>query len=97
MARDERFLRGAYAAAHLLGRDVEKALAHLQGASDHVDASGRRAGLSTILLMLAGVQLLSGHADDARSTLLRARRTPGPYQALAVDLIDRRLQQLERA
>lgn len=75
---------GAIAAA---ARTIEAQLAEIL-------AHGRHGNESTLRLMLADVYALDGRDADARQALADARRQPGPYRGLMVDVIDRRERRL---
>ena len=76
------------------GDDTADATASIEETLDEMVAAGHRGTQSTILLMLADVHRLAGRTDEARSALLQARESPGPYRGLFVDLVDRRLGEL---
>jgi hypothetical protein len=82
-----------WAEAHVTG-DGAGAAAALRGVLDDVVGAGRHGTASTMLLLLADLHSLGGDTSAAREALLRARRTPGPYRGLVVDLVDRKLRAL---
>jgi DNA-binding SARP family transcriptional activator len=63
---------------------------------DELGATGRHGTASLLLVLLADVHALQGDTGKARECLMRARQAPGPYRGLVVDLIDRRLEQLDQ-
>ena len=101
---DERFgfgwLKTIAASVHdwsgaFLGNDAADTTASIEQTLDDMVVAEHRSTQSTILMMLADVYRLAGRTDEARSALLRARKSPGPYRGLFVDLVDRRLSELD--
>ncbi len=61
---------------------------------EEMRVAGRHGTASLLLVLLADVHTLRSDTDAARECLRRARQAPGPYRGLAVDVIDRKLNQL---
>jgi hypothetical protein len=58
-------------------------------------AVGRLGNESVLAPLLADVHALERRTDAAGDALLRARRNPGPYRGVFVDLVDDRLRRLD--
>jgi DNA-binding SARP family transcriptional activator/DNA polymerase III delta prime subunit len=58
--------------------------------------AGHLGNESILALLLADGLVLEGRIDQARTALLRARRNPGPYRAMVVEVVDGRLARLAR-
>ncbi|MEV6492523.1 hypothetical protein AB0M20_28470, partial [Actinoplanes sp. NPDC051633] len=65
--------------------------ANLEAGMARIIEAGHLGNESVLSLMLADVHRRDGRPEAAREALLRARRNPGPYRGLIVDLVDKRL------
>jgi hypothetical protein len=84
-----------WADAHVNGTTADAART-IEAQVAEVVAAGRLGNEAVLLLMLADVYALEQRTDAARDALLRARRNPGPYRGVFVDLVDGRLRRLDR-
>jgi hypothetical protein len=84
-----------WAAAVLGDADIAESTTSIEKMLADVVAAGRQSTQSTIRLLLADAHRAAGRTAEARKVLLRARESPGPYRGLFVDLVARRLGELE--
>jgi hypothetical protein len=84
----------AASAAAQLGGDTAVATREITEIVAQHREAGRVGNLFALFVMLAEVHRAAGQLDEARSCLQRARAHPGPFRALMVDHLDRRLREL---
>jgi DNA-binding SARP family transcriptional activator len=100
---DERFRFGWLAAiaacmyhwadAHVSGA-AAVAVGTVEALLADIVPAGHLGNEAILLLLLADAYALEGRLDEARTALLRARRNPGPYRGLLLDVLDARLDDL---